>query len=736
MRRVTEAILALGLLVSLLPFVTISAITSTDCNVCIVEIQTSGVNSSAEEYVVLANASSEIFQATSVNPITLKYFTAGGTNTKSRDIIITNTLAASSSLTFVSDSLYLANPNFVKFPSGLAFSDTGGTLQLTQNGQILDEIGWGTASLREGSTASTHKTGASLARLQSASGWQDTDNNAVDVVTTPHACTGLALNEIQPFAIDPNGDDIDRSIELLSSSPDSSNQNCPIQINGTIWDISAGDINVGLSIITEVLSSDSVSQNIPLNADTNNGLQSMPNSVFGGIVLPGISLIQPILLPGQSYAKISNTWKATYMPTTGLANQYSATPPPSPTTNVPQTDSCDQIVMNELIPNPVGDDAGQEWLELRGLGNETVFLANCAVVINGTRYSFAPDEWIDGGQFSVLANFSDGQTTKTLSFKNTGVSTVSFGRLTGDNDFEALQTVQYVDAPEGQSWARFEEGWRWLMAPTPGDDNSKVVELLSSDLQPTEFPALTLATEPNDQGNNSAIGVNPLAVIISELLPNPAPPQTDEADEFVELYNPGIDALDLDGYKVQTGNNYSYSFTIDNQTIPAGGYLVLTSSNTGLTLANSAGQARLLSPGGMTISQTDPYQDAPEGRAWTLSEDVWQWSSTPTPGSANIITIGSPTKPGKKSVAKKSTKAAKTTKPKTKKAKKATKPKTSALSTVGNDSTPPVQPLHMAVLVAVGAAALLYGAYEYRQDVANFFYKLRRNREIRRVSRA
>jgi len=734
MRRVVEVMLALGLLVSLLPFGSISATDTTDCIICIVEVQTAGANSATEEYVVVANVRDDIFQASSSNPITLKYFTAGGTNTKSRDIIIPSSLAAHSVVAFVSDSLHIVNPTLSGFPSGLAFSDSGGTLQLLQNGQLLDQIGWGTASLREGIATATHNPGQSLVRRQTGSGWQDTGNNSDDIVVTSHACFGLAFNEIQPFAVDTSGDDIDPSIELLSASPDSSNQDCPIQINGVIWDISAGDINVGLSVITEVSNSSADSQTLLLNDSANNNLQFMSNSLFGDIILPGSSLNQPVILPGQSYVKISSTWKATYLPTPGLANQYSATPPPLLTVMTSHADSCDRVVINELLPNPVGEDSGQEWIELRGLDNETVFLANCAVLVNDTKYSFAPDQWVSDGQFSTFANFSDGQTTRTLSLKNTGVSTVSFGRVNGNNDFEALQTIQYSDSPEGQSWARFNEGWRWLSAPTPGEDNATLVESASADPEPTEFPIPT-STAENSQAGSTLATANPL-VIITELLPNPASPQTDEADEFVELYNPGIDALDLDGYKVQTGSNYSYSFTIDSQTIPAGGYLVLTSSNTGLTLANSAGQARLLSPNGTTVSQTDPYQDAPEGRAWTLSDGVWQWSSSPTPGSANVITIGSPTKSNKKSSTKKSTKAAKTTKPKSKKAKKTSKSKATAGTASGDNSSPPVQPLHMAVLVAVGAAALLYGAYEYRQDVANFFYKFRRNREIRRVARA
>jgi len=729
--------MVLGLVLFLLPLHALVTAGPASCSLCIVEVQTQGVNSGTEDYVVLANNSNTVYPISVANPVTLKYFTAGGTNTKSHDITITTSLAANSVLAYVSDSLHAANPLAGSFPAGLAFSDTGGTLELIQNGLVLDEVGWGTASLHETTVAPTHKVGEALMRQQTTDGWQDNGDNSADFAATAHACIGLALNEIQPFAVDTNGDDIDPAIELLASNPAATDQDCPIQINGVSYAINAADIGAapGLSIITQVTDSSAVSRPVPLHDSTSNALQFMPTSLFGGLNLPGASLTQPVLLPGQSYVKISSSWKATYFPTIGLANQYSATAAPLTTPTASQTDSCDQVVMNELLPNPVGDDTGEEWLELRSLSHSTVFLANCAVVVNGTQYTFAPDEWVGGNQFPVFANFSDGQTTRTLSLKNSGVSTLSFGHLTSGGNFTALQTIQYQDAPEGQSWARFDEGWRWLPAPNPGEDNATVPDTLPTNSAPTEFPAPTSTGDTDGQLDDSSVTTQP-QVMITELLPNPAAPQTDEENEFVELYNPGIDALDLDGYKVQTGSNYSYSFTITNQTIAADGYLVLSSGNTGLTLANSAGQARLLDSNGTTVSETDAYQNAADGLAWALSDGKWQWTSTPTPGSANAITIGTPLSSSKKTASKKTTtKAAKTTKPKVKAA-KTTKTKTTATVDESDNTTPPVQPLHMAVLVAVGAVALLYGAYEYRHDMANLIYKLRRNRETRRVARA
>ena len=198
---------------------------------------------------MIANNTDNVFPASAANPVTLKYFTSGGTNTKSRDINIITSIAANSVVAYVSDSLHAANPTAGSFPSGLAFSDSGGTLELVQGGLILDEVGWGTASLHESSSAPTHRIGAALARQQTINGWLDSGDNSNDFIASPHACIGLAFNEIQPFAIDTNGDDIDPALELLISNPDAVDQDCPLQINGTNLAVAAADITPSDSLL-------------------------------------------------------------------------------------------------------------------------------------------------------------------------------------------------------------------------------------------------------------------------------------------------------------------------------------------------------------------------------------------------------------------------------------------------------------------------------------------------------
>ncbi|HSW78440.1 MAG TPA: lamin tail domain-containing protein, partial [Candidatus Babeliales bacterium] len=211
---------------------------------------------------------------------------------------------------------------------------------------------------------------------------------------------------------------------------------------------------------------------------------------------------------------------------------------------------------------------------------------------------------------------------------------------------------------------------------------------------------------------------------ISEVLPNPASPKTDANDEFIELYNSNDKAFDLSGFILQVGTTTVHKYTFpDGTMIEPHQFSAFYSSDTSLSLSNSDGQVKFLDPGGNLLSQTDEYFTAKDNYAWVNKDGLWLWTTTPTPGAVN--TINSP--PASKS----SSSTAKTTSKKSVKGAKTSKPTTSSASAF--PSSPSSVKMNPLVLAGVGAAALLYAGYEYRHDLANFFYKFRRNRETRRV---
>jgi hypothetical protein len=218
-------------------------------------------------------------------------------------------------------------------------------------------------------------------------------------------------------------------------------------------------------------------------------------------------------------------------------------------------------------------------------------------------------------------------------------------------------------------------------------------------------------------------------------LPNPAAPQTDTNDEFIELYNPNDEPIDLNGYQVQAGTTYAYKFTLSNQTIPAKGYLVLTSGDTNLALANTAGKVRLLAPNGSTVSETTPYEGAEDGQTWALLNGTWQWTTTPTPGAGNVLTMPAPAV--KAASTKKATTAKKTSAKVAASKASAKKATTTAARTDYEDpASVEVTPVHPTIIAGVGLLAILYAGYEYRYDAANRLYQFQRYRASRREARA
>ena len=283
---------------------------------------------------------------------------------------------------------------------------------------------------------------------------------------------------------------------------------------------------------------------------------------------------------------------------------------------------------------------------------------------------------------------------------------------------------------------------------TPGPLN------LGNQLLPGSPPPATIITaDPSPSQTDGpalpAADVGLAAPQITELLPNPASPQTDSEDEFIEIYNSNAVPFDLTGFTLEVGTTTVHDYHFPAGTLlPANGWLAFTSIDTGLSLSNSGGQARLLDPFGAVISQSDVYSTAKDGQAWALANGTWYWSTTTTPNAANVInqpltvqslSVGTPTAapaPKKAPATKASTGSVKlaatsTTKP----------PSSSATSSKAtNSNSPPPAPkkassLHPLVLAGVGSLAVLYALYEYRHDLANRLHQLRRHREIRRIAR-
>ena len=137
--------------------------------------------------------------------------------------------------------------------------------------------------------------------------------------------------------------------------------------------------------------------------------------------------------------------------------------------------------------------------------------------------------------------------------------------------------------------------------------------------------------------------LNILPLKITELLPNPI--GTDNNSEFIEIYNPNAEVVDLANYILcvsSSGDIRSYYFSEDLQIQP-NEYLALRDSVINFTLVNTASIVQLLIIDGTLIDETVAYEAADEGMAWAIINDAWQYSNQPTPGASNLASIAAVT---------------------------------------------------------------------------------------------
>lgn len=155
------------------------------------------------------------------------------------------------------------------------------------------------------------------------------------------------------------------------------------------------------------------------------------------------------------------------------------------------------------------------------------------------------------------------------------------------------------------------------------------------------------------------------ALVINEVMADPAA-VADDVGEWLEVHNPGTAAVELQGWRLQSGNDAVHTVSA-SVVVPAGGYAVLARNGTkrknggvvaqyaygtGLTLANAADWLALRDPAGITADSvawasgmpsgatrgvSDPTTDNTDvkGTNWHTATSVYGKGDRGTPGARN-----------------------------------------------------------------------------------------------------
>lgn len=136
-------------------------------------------------------------------------------------------------------------------------------------------------------------------------------------------------------------------------------------------------------------------------------------------------------------------------------------------------ENLDQIILNELLPNPEGSDT-QEWIELYNPSSFSILLEGLYLKDGTSEYIFTAGE-LKPGEYYLLSRQESGialnNTNETISLSIDNVITDSFS---------------YDSSEEHISWARFADDWQETSVLTPGEKNELDEEIVDNADENTE----------------------------------------------------------------------------------------------------------------------------------------------------------------------------------------------------------------------------------------------------------
>jgi hypothetical protein len=277
--------------------------------------------------------------------------------------------------------------------------------------------------------------------------------------------------------------------------------------------------------------------------------------------------------------------------------------------NNPGNKEYPQIIINEILPNPKGEEKSEEFIELYNPNKKDVDL-EAWQIRDGSKtgkYILRKGTRIEAGKYLVIY-----RKDFKFALNNSGKEVV---RLLDPNDDtskdEYKDEVVYTKTTEGKSYNRDEnikEGkWYWAK-PSGGDKN-----------------------EDNPASKKY------MNLLLSEILANPQGVESE--NEFIEIYNPNKKDVDLVDWQLQDSSaKGQFSFS-EGAKIGAGKFVVVYRKDFKFALNNSGGEiVKLVTPSGRVVSKTK-YKSAKEGVSYNyhLNDKNWRWSKSLTPGRGNVF---------------------------------------------------------------------------------------------------
>lgn len=363
--------------------------------------------------------------------------------------------------------------------------------------------------------------------------------------------------------------------------------------------------------------------------------------------------------------------------------------------SIVQAPITDNIRITEVYPNPPGSDSEEEFIELYNYGKQTIDLVEWKLRDATSRKYTISQGRVAPGEYIIIK-----RSVSRIALNNTGGEEVHL-LDPSDREVDSMSYSGSAGEAESYA-RRDDGSWAWTTTVTPEQQNNitgksqspviaidvdtevAVHEPILFDASDTTHPdgaqmtftwdfddgmsdegdvvehvfreeglftvELTVADSFGNIASQKVIitvkhprsftggytQIDPVeSIIISEFVPNP---EGSDTTEFIELFNPIAEDIDLSGMKLDDEEGGSRAFTIPSNTIlSAGEYIVFPRQDTKLALNNTSDAVRFMYPDGSIIHDIR-YDEVEEGASYLQNEDhTWVWSSSPTPGKENVI---------------------------------------------------------------------------------------------------
>ena len=273
------------------------------------------------------------------------------------------------------------------------------------------------------------------------------------------------------------------------------------------------------------------------------------------------------------------------------------------------------LVFNEIHYHPKNAN-DTEWLELHSLQGVNVDISGWKLE-GGVDFTFPNGTVVPGRGFIVVAATPAGLP---------GVAALGPWEGKIDNDGEEIRLVN--NSGRVMDRVSFGDSGDWPVGPDASGATLAKVDQESADSGPSHWT--TSAKLGGTPGASNFTGAPPAPVFVFNEITGANDPQF-----RIELLNRGIAPADLGGYKIMSSSGAST--TLPPQTVPGGGYAVITGAQLGFAVL--AGERLfLLEPSGIDFEDAREVTNRLRGRAVEKGGD-WLFPNGPTFGEANTFSF-------------------------------------------------------------------------------------------------